>query len=68
MSRTRLRQVARLEQRALPYIEERRRYEEQRRASLRERAFVVAAHLASLILYGDPRIGEPFHLCLATVS
>ena len=28
MSRTRLRQVARLEQRALPYIEERRRYEE----------------------------------------
>ena len=59
MSRTRLRQVARLEQRALPYIEEKRRYEEQRRASLRESAFVVAAHLASLILYGDPRIGEP---------
>jgi hypothetical protein len=54
-----MRQVARLEQRALPYIEEKRRYEEQKVTSLRERAFLKATHLALLILYGDVRIGEP---------
>ncbi len=59
MSRTRLRQVARLEQRALPYIEEKRREQEERDACIRESASVIAANLAFLILYGDPRIGEP---------
>jgi hypothetical protein len=54
-----MRRVARLERRALPYIEEMRRYKEREAASLRERAFAVAANLALLILYGDPRIGEP---------
>ena len=68
MSRSRLRQVARLEQRALPYIEEKRREQEETEARLRENATVRAARLAFLILYGDPRIGEPLidasHRCL----
>jgi hypothetical protein len=59
MSRVRFRQVARLEKRALPYIERKRRYAEEREASGREGAFVIAANLALLLLHGDPKIGEP---------
>jgi len=59
MSQVRFRQVARLEKRALFYIEQKRRYEEEERASHRERYFVKIANLALLILYGDPKIGEP---------
>jgi hypothetical protein len=59
MSRVRFRQVARLEKRALPYIERKRRYAKEREASRRESNFVIPANLALLILYGDPRIGEP---------
>ena len=62
MSQVRFRQVARLEKRALFYIEQKRRYEEEERvrsASRRERYFVKIANLALLILYGDPKIGEP---------
>ncbi len=59
MSMTRLRQVARLEKRALPYIERKRRLAEERKASAREKAFVTVANLALLILYGAPKIGEP---------
>jgi hypothetical protein len=55
MSRTRARQVARLEKLALPYIE-RRRQEVQMR---RDEAFVIIANLALLVLYGKPAIGEP---------
>jgi hypothetical protein len=54
-----MRQVARLERRALPYIEEKRREQEEMEARLRERVTVIAAKLAFLILNGDPRIGEP---------
>jgi hypothetical protein len=59
MSRTRLRQVARLERCALPYIERKRRYDGETAASLRESAFRRAASVALLILHGDPRLGEP---------
>jgi hypothetical protein len=59
MSRTRLRQVARFEQRALPYIERKRQYDELRATSSRENAFRLAANLALIILYGNARIGEP---------
>jgi hypothetical protein len=59
MSRTRLRQIARLERRALPDIERKRQYEEDKAASRREYAFRIAANIALIILYGDPRIGEP---------
>jgi hypothetical protein len=62
MSQIRFRQVARLEKRALPYIERKRRYEEENRirsASNREDDFAKVAHLALLILYGEPKIGEP---------
>jgi hypothetical protein len=62
MSRTRARQVAHLENLALPYIE-RKRQEEQRRverlASARDEALVMIASLAFLLLYGEPAIGEP---------
>jgi hypothetical protein len=59
MSQLRFRQLARLEKRALPYLERKRRYAEEQKASSRENAFVIVANLALLILYGDPRIGEP---------
>jgi hypothetical protein len=62
MSRVRFRQVARLEKRALFYIEQKRRYEEEERVrsvSDRERYFVKIANLALLILYGDPKVSEP---------
>src|SRR6516225_9605835 len=59
MSRGRLRQIARLEQRALPYIARRQRDREETMAQGRERCFIVAANLALLLLYGDPKIGEP---------
>lgn len=59
-----MRQVVRLERRALPYIEEKRREQEAWMASIRESASVVVANLAFLILCGDPRIGEPLvHAC-----
>ena len=58
MSRTRARQVARLEKLALPYID-RKRHEEleraERLASHRDEAFVVIANLALLVLYGKTR-------------
>jgi hypothetical protein len=62
MSRTRLRQVARLEKRALPYIAQKRRDAEERaasEASKREKNFITVANLAVLILYGNPKVGEP---------
>jgi hypothetical protein len=62
MSRTRARQVARLEKLALPYIERKRREQEARaeaRASEREKQFALVANLAVLILYGHPQVGEP---------
>jgi hypothetical protein len=62
MSQVRFRRVARLEKRALPYIERKRRYEEgtaASEASAREEGFITVANLALLILYGGPKIGEP---------
>jgi hypothetical protein len=62
MSRTRARQVARLEKLALPYIDRKRREQEARaeaRASEREKHFALVANLAVLILYGHPQVGEP---------
>ena len=59
MSQVRLRQVARLKKRALPYIERKLRPTSKQRASLCDRAFVIAADLALLILHGDPKTGEP---------
>ena len=59
MSRVGFRRVARLEKRALPYIERKRLYAAEQEASNRERNFVVVANLALLILHGDPKIGEP---------
>jgi hypothetical protein len=59
MSGSRLRQVARLEKRAVPYIKRMQEKREKSAASLRERAFVIVANLALLILFGDPRMGEP---------
>jgi hypothetical protein len=59
MSRVVFRRVARLEKRALPYIERERRRAEKHEADSRESAFVIPADLALLILYGDPKIGEP---------
>jgi hypothetical protein len=59
MSRSRLRQVARLEKRAVPYIKLMQEKREKSAASLRERAFVILANLSLLILFGDPRMGEP---------
>jgi hypothetical protein len=59
MSRGRLRQIARLEQRALPYIARQQRERDETRAKAREWSFIVAANLALLLLYGDPKISEP---------
>jgi len=47
-----------LEKLALPYIERKRR-EQEARASEREKHFAVVANLAVLILYGHPQVGEP---------
>ena len=60
MSRGRLRQIARLEQRALPNIARQQRDLEETRAKARESCSIVAANLTLLLLYGDPKIGEPF--------
>src|ERR1700745_976335 len=62
MSRTRLRQIERLEKRAQPYIAQRQLDEEKAREKFRlhrDHAFVRVANLALLILYGEPKIGEP---------
>jgi hypothetical protein len=73
MSRVGFRRVARLEKRALPYIERKRRSAQEERArsaSRLENCFVKIANLAVLILYGDPKIGEPlscaWRRCLET--
>jgi hypothetical protein len=62
MSRPRLRQIERLEKRAQPYIAQRQLDEEKAREKFRlhrDHAFVRVANLALLILYGEPKIGEP---------
>ena len=62
MNRTRLRQIERLEKRAQPYIARRQLDDEEAREKFRfyrEHAFARVANLALLILYGEPRIGEP---------
>jgi hypothetical protein len=62
MSRARLRQLARLEKLAVSYIAQKRRHEEEARAthaSQCEKAFITMANVAVLILYGDPQVGEP---------
>jgi hypothetical protein len=59
MRRSQLRWIARLEKRAMPYIERKRRHAEEQLASRREEWFVTVANLAFLILYGDPKLGEP---------
>jgi hypothetical protein len=59
MSGTRLRQIARLERRALPFLERKRQYDEQTAERLRDGAFTIAANLALLILFGDPKMDEP---------
>ena len=58
MSRTRLRQIARLEELAQPYIERRRQIEKEWQWIPRGAA-AHAAVLAFVIRYGDPKIGEP---------
>ena len=58
MSRTRLRQIARLEELAQPYIERRRQIEKEWQ-SIPPGAAAHAAVLAFVIRYGDPKIGEP---------
>ena len=59
MNRGRLRQIERLERRALPYIARQQRELEEARADARKSCFIIAANLALLLLYGDPKIGEP---------
>ena len=59
MSQRRLRQIARLEQRALPYIARQQRDREERAAEARQDYFIIAANLALLLLYDNPKIGEP---------
>jgi ABC-type sulfate transport system substrate-binding protein len=60
MSRTRLRQIARLEELAQPYIERRRQIEKEWQR-IPPGAAAHAAVLAFVIRYGDPKIGETFH-------
>src|SRR5579872_6339818 len=58
MTQVRLRQIARLEKLAQPYIERRRQTEEQWQV-LRSHAASHAAVFAFLIRYGNPTIDEP---------
>ena len=63
MSRTRFRQIDRLETLAQPYIQTRRQLQEQWRSTLMGAA-AHAAVLAFLIRYGKPKIDEPLsHAC-----
>jgi hypothetical protein len=58
MSRTRFRQIARLEKLAQPYLRAGRKTEEEWQSTIRGAA-ANAAILAFLIRYGNPNIGEP---------
>jgi hypothetical protein len=59
MSQIRLRQVARLEKLARPYLERRTQYEARQREQICRHSFVTLANLSILILYGEPKIEEP---------
>jgi hypothetical protein len=58
MNQIRFRQIARLEQRALPYIKQREGMGQQLR-NLHHGAVAHATVLAFLMRYGNPQIGEP---------
>jgi hypothetical protein len=59
MSQARLRRIARLEKRALPYIARKQQQKQKAAAEAREDAFIRLANVAILLLYGNPKIGEP---------
>jgi hypothetical protein len=58
MSQIRFRQIARLEKRAVPYIQQRQGLAQQLR-NLHRGAVAHAAVLAFVMRYGNPQIGEP---------
>ena len=65
----RLRQVARLEKLARPYIDRKMKYNKEINECARRDSFVIVANLCLLILHGDPKIEEslaaPWERCLS---
>jgi hypothetical protein len=59
MTRTRLRQVARLEKLVQPYLERKQEQHSHMAGFMRNFAFRKLANLALLILHGDPKIDQP---------